>query len=108
MQCTLNASRPWQGKIEIPGDKSISHRAIMLASIAPGISRIHGLLKSSDTLATVNAMRSLGVTIDEVSPTELTVHGVGLQGLQIPKQAIDCGNSGTTMRLLAGLCSGAN
>ncbi len=89
-------------ELSIPGDKSISHRAIILASIADGITNIKNFLLSQDCLATVNAMRAMGVDI-EIENSQVNVHGVGLHGLQAPKTAIDCGNSGTTMRLLAGL-----
>lgn len=108
MHATFSPSKPLQGTLTLPGDKSISHRAIMLASIAEGKSHLRNFLHSADTLATINAMRSLGVQIEMLAPTEIIVHGVGLVGLQTPKQAIDCENSGTTLRLLAGLCAGAN
>jgi len=92
--------------VDIPGDKSISHRAVMLASLARGTSRIRGFLRSGDTLATVAMMRSLGVAIHEVGPSELRIEGVGLAGLSRPDAVIDAGNSGTTMRIGAGLLAG--
>lgn len=94
--------------LDVPGDKSISHRAVMLASIANGVSRIDGFLDGADTRATVNIMRQLGVTIIEHSRTSLEVHGVGLHGLRKPSADLDCGNAGTGMRLLAGLLCGQN
>lgn len=90
----------------IPGDKSISHRALLFASIAEGQSHIQGFLPGSDSLATLAIMRALGVTIEQVSETELVVTGVGLHGLQAPSRDLDCANSGTAMRLLAGLLAG--
>ncbi|NOZ02482.1 MAG: 3-phosphoshikimate 1-carboxyvinyltransferase [Deltaproteobacteria bacterium] len=95
-----------KGMVDIPGDKSISHRAVMLASLARGTSRIRGFLRSGDTLATVAMMRSLGVAIHEVGPSELRIEGVGLAGLSRPDAVIDAGNSGTTMRIGAGLLAG--
>lgn len=93
------------GTIDLPGDKSITHRALIFAAIAEGQTRIQGYLKSDDCLATINALRSLGIVIEESDPQSLIVHGLGKYGLQKPRMAIDCGNSGTTMRLLAGLLS---
>lgn len=91
-----------QGECTIPGDKSITHRAIILASIAQGEMGIHGYLHSEDCLATLRIMRLLGVKIC-IQGTSLRVQGVGLHGLKACAQPLDCGNSGTTMRLLAGL-----
>ena len=88
----------------IPGDKSMSHRAVILASIADRVSTISNLLLSEDIFATIHSMRLLGVDI-QVGNSKTVVHGVGLHGLKKPKQALDCGNSGTTMRLLTGLLS---
>jgi len=95
-----------KGRIRVPGDKSISHRAIMLGSIAEGTSRITGFLEGEDAIATINALRALGVRIEGPAQGEVTVHGVGLRGLQAPRQPLDCGNAGTAMRLLAGLLAG--
>lgn len=93
-------------EMRVPGDKSISHRALLFASIAEGQSHIHGFLPGSDSLATLAIMRLFGVTITQVSESELIITGVGLHGLQAPNQDLDCGNSGTAMRLLAGLLAG--
>jgi 3-phosphoshikimate 1-carboxyvinyltransferase len=90
----------------VPGDKSISHRVLLLSAIAEGKSRVDGFLPAADCLATLDAVRSLGVAVEERSPTSLTVHGVGLHGLQEPEKVLDCRRSGTTMRLLAGLLAG--
>ncbi|MFI4923303.1 MAG: 3-phosphoshikimate 1-carboxyvinyltransferase [Burkholderiales bacterium] len=94
------------GKVRVPGDKSISHRSIMLGSIAEGVSEINGFLEGEDTLATMNALRAMGVRIDGPVQGKVRVHGVGLRGLKPPKKVLDCGNSGTTMRLLCGLLAG--
>ena len=91
-----------QAEITVPGDKSISHRAAILAGISNGTCVITGFLPSEDCLCTVNAMRALGVEIEHPEPTTLIVHGVGRQ-LAAPAGDIDCGNSGTTMRLLSGI-----
>ena len=93
------------GDVEIPGDKSISHRALMFAALAVGESRISGLLEGEDVLATAEAMRSMGATIHRVGAGEWRVHGVGVGGLMAPDNIIDMGNSGTSTRLLMGLIS---
>ena len=92
--------------VGIPGDKSISHRAIMLASIAEGQTSVSGFLAGDDCLATMAAFRQMGVGIEQPTPTDLEIHGVGLRGLQHPAEDIDLGNSGTAMRLLAGVLAG--
>ena len=99
-------SGPLRGEIRVPGDKSISHRCIMLGAIADGDTRVDGLLEGEDVLATVAALRSLGVNIDGPEDGEAVVHGVGRDGLRAPASTIDLGNSGTAMRLLAGLLAG--
>lgn len=99
-------SKPVQkihGDIIVPGDKSISHRSIMLGSIAKGDTHVEGFLEGEDCLATLAAFKSMGVIIEGPVNHHLLIHGVGKHGLKAPKQAIDCGNSGTSMRLLAGL-----
>ena len=92
--------------ITVPGDKSISHRALMLGSIAEGRTEVSGFLAGDDCLATAAAMRALGVTIEQPGTTELLIEGVGRDGLQPPDREIYLGNSGTAMRLLAGLLAG--
>lgn len=94
------------GELVVPGDKSVSHRAIMFAALADGISRIDGFLEGEDTRATAAAFAQMGVRIDTPSPSQRVVHGVGLDGLAPPSAPIDCGNAGTGMRLLAGLLAG--
>lgn len=100
------AAGPLQGSVRVPGDKSISHRALMLAAIAEGSSHIRGFLEGEDTRATAAVLEQLGVRIDAPSAGERIVHGVGLHGLRGSAQALDCGNAGTGMRLLAGLLAG--
>jgi 3-phosphoshikimate 1-carboxyvinyltransferase len=95
-----------QGKLRVPGDKSISHRALMLGAIAEGDSEITGFLTGADCLATLAAIRAMGIQVDELSPTHLMVHGRGLYGLKQPPMPLDLGNSGTGMRLFMGLLAG--
>src|SRR5207249_7728961 len=92
-------------EITVPGDKSISHRAVIIAALSNGACTLHGFLPSDDCMHTVNAMRSLGIKIEEPQRDTLIVHGKK-RVLSPPKGEIDCGNSGTTMRLLAGLLAG--
>ncbi|MDE2301855.1 MAG: 3-phosphoshikimate 1-carboxyvinyltransferase [Sphingomonadales bacterium] len=94
---------PLAGSFRVPGDKSISHRAIMLAALAVGESRISGLLEGEDVLATAAAMRAMGAGITRTGAGEWQVHGVGAGGLLQPATALDMGNSGTSTRLLMGL-----
>jgi 3-phosphoshikimate 1-carboxyvinyltransferase len=95
-----------RGEVQIPGDKSISHRFVMLASLANGESSARGFLEGADALATVAAFRAMGVSIDGPRDGHIRVRGVGLHGLRAPGAALDMGNSGTAMRLLAGLLCG--
>ncbi|MGH8744813.1 MAG: 3-phosphoshikimate 1-carboxyvinyltransferase [Burkholderiales bacterium] len=95
-----------RGRLKVPGDKSISHRSIMLGSIAEGVTRINGFLESEDALATTNALRAMGVRIEGPDQGNVVVHGVGVRGLKPPPKVLDCGNSGTSMRLLCGLLAG--
>ena len=91
------------GRIRVPGDKSISHRSIMLGSLAEGTTEVEGFLEGEDALATLQAFRDMGVVIEGPHHGRLTIHGVGLRGLKAPPGALYLGNSGTSMRLLAGL-----
>jgi len=95
-----------KGDIRVPGDKSISHRSIMLGSLAEGETLVTGFLHGEDNHATLNAFRSMGVTIEEQAGGRLLIHGRGLNGLLEPGDVLDCGNSGTTMRLMTGLLAG--
>ncbi|HKV69295.1 MAG TPA: 3-phosphoshikimate 1-carboxyvinyltransferase [Gaiellales bacterium] len=94
------------GELSVPGDKSISHRAVMVASLCDGPVTVHGFGASADTLATVSTMRGLGVKIEGPEDDVLRVHGVGLRGLQEPEGRIDVENAGTLMRLLPGILAG--
>jgi 3-phosphoshikimate 1-carboxyvinyltransferase len=93
------------GTATVPGDKSISHRALMLSGIAQGRSEVSGFLASEDCLASLAAMRALGVHIEQPSPTDVVIEGVGLHGLKDARRALDMGNAGTAMRLFTGLLS---
>jgi 3-phosphoshikimate 1-carboxyvinyltransferase len=97
------ATRPLLGVVPVPGDKSITHRALMLAALADGSSKIRSLRMGVDNRTTAAVLRALGVRIEAESDDTVVVHGVGLSGLSAPAEPLDCGNSGTTMRLLAGI-----
>ncbi len=95
-----------RGVARVPGDKSISHRSIILGSIAEGVTHITGFLDAEDCLATMNAFRAMGVHIEGPEQGAVTVHGVGMHGLKGPQESLYLGNSGTSMRLLSGLLAG--
>ncbi|HEY8762459.1 MAG TPA: 3-phosphoshikimate 1-carboxyvinyltransferase, partial [Candidatus Dormibacteraeota bacterium] len=101
MIATIRPPARLRGSVAVPGDKSISHRALILNAVAAGSARIDNLATGDDVASTASCLRALGV---EVTPSG--VRGVGLHGLKQPQAALDCGNSGTTMRLLAGLLAG--
>jgi len=105
-QLHTQSGHPLTGQCSVPGDKSISHRAIIFGGIAEGQTTVRNFLDGHDCRATVGVMRELGVQVEVVNPTELVVHGRGLDGLQEPNNVLDCANSGTTMRLLTGLLAG--
>ena len=94
------------GSIRVAGDKSISHRSIMLGSLADGITQVSGFLEGEDSLATLRAFRAMGVKISDPEEGALEIEGVGIDGLSAPEQDLDLGNSGTSMRLLSGLLAG--
>ena len=94
-----------RGTVTVPGDKSISHRAVLFGSIAKGITRVEGFLQGADCLSTISCFRRLGIAIENEAGI-VTVHGKGLHGLQAPTEVLDCGNSGTTTRLISGILSG--
>lgn len=94
------------GRARVPGDKSISHRSLMLGAVADGTTRISGFLPGEDCLATLAAIRALGVAVDQAGTTEVEVHGRGFRGLTAPAAPLDMGNSGTAMRLFTGLLCG--
>lgn len=93
--------------MRIPGDKSISHRALMLAALGRGRSRVRGILRSADIESTAGVLRALGVSVPPLSLDEVVIDGVGLRGLTAPTGDLDCGNSGTTTRLMAGVVAGS-
>ena len=96
------------GELRVPGDKSISHRSIMLGAIAEGVTQVTGFLEGEDALATLTAFREMGVKIEGPEAGRVTIHGVGMNGLTLPENALDLGNSGTSIRLLSGLLAGQN
>lgn len=93
------------GTIRVPGDKSISHRSIMFGSIAKGVTTVHDILRGEDVLSTMQAFRDLGVTVED-DGNVVTIHGVGFEGLKAPNNALDMGNSGTSIRLISGVLAG--
>ena len=99
----VKAKKGLRGKIRVPGDKSMSHRAIMFSSLANGTSEITGLLEGEDVLATLAAFRAMGVTAHGPDNGKLSIEGVGMRGLSAPEQDLDMGNSGTSMRLMTGI-----
>jgi 3-phosphoshikimate 1-carboxyvinyltransferase len=103
---TLSPAPSLRGEMVVPGDKSISHRSIMIGSLAVGTTRVKGFLMGEDNLSTWNAFAAMGVNIRQVGPDSLEIVGVGVDGLTEPADVIDCGNSGTTMRLMSGLLAG--
>ncbi len=95
-----------KGRLRVPGDKSISHRSIMLGAIAEGTTQVSGFLEGADAISTMNVFRALGVNIEGPDAGRVTVRGVGLRGLRAAGHPLDCGNAGTAMRLLIGLLAG--
>ncbi len=103
----LPAGGSLRGTVKVPGDKSISHRSLLFGAIAEGTTRIDGLLPAEDPLSTAACLRAMGVTVSPIAVGQpVLVDGVGLDGLQEPAEVLDCGNSGTTMRLMLGLLAG--
>ena len=105
LSLTIQPARSIRGEITVPGDKSISHRAIMFGSIAQGVTTVRGFLRGEDNLATLNAFRAMGIGIEDDGEI-LRIGGKGLHGLTEPADVLDCGNSGTSMRLITGLLAG--
>ncbi len=103
---SVRRSGPLSGTAEVPGDKSISHRALMLGALAIGTTRIRGLLEGEDVRATARAMAALGAGVRRTGPGAWEVDGVGTGGLAEPEDVIDCGNSGTSVRLIMGMVAG--
>ena len=105
----LKAGGGLNGRVRVPGDKSISHRALLFGAIAEGTTSIEGLLPAEDPISTAACLRAMGAVISPIEDGQvITVEGVGLDGLQEPGSVLDCGNSGTTMRLMLGLLAGRN
>lgn len=102
---TINPALSIRGEITVPGDKSISHRTIMLGAVANGITTVRGFLRGEDNISTISAFRAMGVRIDDDGET-IKIHGSGLHGLKEPVDILYCGNSGTTIRLITGLLAG--
>ncbi|NMC27419.1 MAG: 3-phosphoshikimate 1-carboxyvinyltransferase, partial [Syntrophomonadaceae bacterium] len=92
--------------ISIPGDKSISHRSVLIGAIADGVTEIRNFLPGEDCLSTVRCIRQLGITVEQLSPTHLKVYGLGMNGLSEAEDVLDVGNSGTTIRLISGILAG--
>lgn len=107
MDKIISSKTGLKGRIKIPGDKSISHRAVMFGSLAKGDTEITGFLKGDDCLSTISCFRKLGIDI-EVTEDKVIVHGKGLNGLTAPTETLDVGNSGTTIRLISGILSAQN
>ena len=106
--CIFETTRPLRGNLRVPADKSISHRAAILAALADGDTHIENFLPSETTRATLSCLRALGAEMESIDPTTLVVHGHGLHSLREPSDVLFCAGSGTTMRLLAGVCAGQN
>ena len=96
-----------RGEVTIPGDKSVSHRAVMFGSLAEGTTEVTGFLRGADCLSTIDCFRRLGITVEDKNE-RILIHGRGLHGLSAPEQLLDAGNSGTTTRLISGILSGQN
>ena len=101
------AIHPLRGEISVPGDKSISHRAVMFGAISKGITEVTNFLQGADCLSTISCFRSMGIEIEN-TPEHILIHGKGLHGLSAPSAILDCGNSGTTTRLISGILAGQN
>lgn len=106
MLSVAKARGPLQGQITVPGDKSISHRSVMLGALAEGLTEVTGFLPGADCLSTIRCFRAMGAEVEELAPDHLLVRGKGLGGLQEPGDVLDAGNSGTTTRLMAGVLAG--
>ena len=101
----VQPSSKLKGKMRVPGDKSVSHRSIMLGALADGVTEVDGFLNGEDCMATLQAFRTMGVEIEGPKEGHVVIHGVGIDGLKAPEHDVDLGNSGTSMRLLTGLLS---
>ena len=106
MNFRVRPVRRLTGTVEVPGDKSISHRAALLGALADGVTEVQGYLEGEDCLRTLTAIQMMGVEVTKKGPGHYRIAGVGLDGLTEPGNVVDCGNSGTTARLLVGLVAG--
>ncbi len=106
MNAVVRPVRRLAGTISVPGDKSVSHRAALLAALADGVTDVHGFLEGEDCLGTLRAIAALGAEVTRKAPGHFVIQGVGLEGLSEPADVVDCGNSGTTARLLLGVLAG--
>lgn len=102
----VSGGGPLLGRLRVPGDKSISHRSIMLGALANGVTEVSGFLEGEDSLATLRAFRAMGVVVEGPHQSRLSIQGVGLHGLRTPTKPLDLGNAGTAMRLMTGLLAG--
>ena len=103
----MQAKMPLRGEVKIPGDKSISHRAVMFGALADGTTRVTNFLQGADCLSTISCFRKLGIDIENTQE-EIRIHGKGLHGLTAPTEILDTGNSGTTTQLISGILAGQN
>ena len=103
----IKRTQPFLGEINIPGDKSISHRSVMFGALAKGTTEITNFLKGADCLSTIDCFRKMGIEIEQ-TPEKILVHGKGLRGLCAPSETLNTGNSGTTTRLISGILAGQN
>jgi len=108
MDFTINPISGLKGSINVPGDKSISHRSLIFGALAKGITHVTNFLPSQDCVSTLQCLQQLGVAIDQISPSEIRVTGVGLHGFKEPTNVLDVGNSGTTIRIMPGILAGQN
>lgn len=106
MRLRVRPVRRLAGSVEVPGDKSVSHRAALLGAVADGVTEVQGYLEGEDCLRTLTAIQMMGVEVTKKGPGHYRIAGAGLTGLVEPGDVVDCGNSGTTARLLIGLCAG--
>ena len=106
MRFRVRPARRLTGHAEVPGDKSVSHRAVLLGALAEGVSEVHGFLEAEDCLRTITAVQAMGAEVTRKGPGHYRIAGGGLRGLSEPGDVVDCGNSGTTARLLAGVLAG--
>lgn len=108
MPATFTKTNNLRGEIEIPGDKSISHRSVMLGSLAKGTTEVEHFLNAADCNSTIKCFKAMGIDVEKINEERILIHGKGLHGLTEPEQALDVGNSGTTIRLLSGILSAQN